>query len=83
MPQEDHWKLAIRMLHRISKKQYRVGIRVSDPRWVLSDMAMPKEFFDDMESLVVDPWEIRGARNGLTRGFRHPRGDEAKRLEER
>eukprot|EP00969_Alexandrium_andersonii_P227285 10038203-Alexandrium_andersonii.AAC.1 len=83
MRRDDHWKLAIRMLHRISKKQMRVGINVSDPRWVLTGMDMPQELFDDMAALVVDPWEIPNMRNDLTRGIRHPRDAEAKRLEEK
>eukprot|EP00969_Alexandrium_andersonii_P242882 10729690-Alexandrium_andersonii.AAC.1 len=44
---------------------------------------MPQEFFDDMAALVADPWEIPNMRSDLTRGFRHPRDAEAKRLEEK
>eukprot|EP00969_Alexandrium_andersonii_P084618 3731934-Alexandrium_andersonii.AAC.1 len=70
---DEHWKLAIRMLHRISKRQYRIGINVDDARWVLAGMEMPVEFFNDLSSLTVDPWEIRGARDhDLTKNFRCP-----------
>eukprot|EP00969_Alexandrium_andersonii_P283048 12512262-Alexandrium_andersonii.AAC.1 len=55
----DHWTFSQHMIHRITKRQQRLGIRVDDPRWVLAGLEMRPAFFDDLDALVVDPWEIR------------------------